>query len=116
MLQNIPNKLYHKSPPNNREYIQLYGLMPYIGDSYKSHWDDREDLKPYIFLYDRNIAEYDTTYDDDIYEIETKYLNKNLLDKDPDEYMYKTRGCYVYPIKIESKFIKLIYKGTGESE
>ena len=50
MLPNIPIKLYHKSAPSNREYIKIYGLRPYVGDSYRLHWDDKEDLKPYIFL------------------------------------------------------------------
>lgn len=26
MLQNIPNKLYHKSFLTNRDYIKIYGL------------------------------------------------------------------------------------------
>ena len=116
MLKNIPERLYHKSSPANREYIQLYGLMPYVGDSYRLHYDEDATLKPYIFLYDKRYGDYDTTYDDDIYEIDTKHLNKHLLDKDPDEYMYNECGCYVYPIKIEPQSIKLIYIGTGESE
>ena len=116
MLRSIPTKLYHKSNPINRKYILKEGLIPSIGSSYKCHYNEDEDLMPLVFLYDRNIAEYNTTYDDDIYEIQTKYLDKNKLMKDPDDYMYDMQGCYTYTENIPSLYLKLIYKGTGKSE
>ena len=118
MLQNIPEKLYHKAPPHVRNYIKEQGLVPYVGDSYAMHWEDKVDiskLRPYVFLYDKNVSEYDSTWDDDIWEVETKLLNKNLLMPDPDIGMYENLGCYVYPVVIEPNKIKLVYKGTGKS-
>ena len=106
--------LYHKAPVNIRETILGEGLIPYVGDSYKSHWDDVEDLKPYVFLYDYDEwGEYDTTYDDDIYRVDITNLDMNHLFDDPDEYM---KGCYVYDLPIEPDDIELIYEGAdGDS-
>ena len=115
MLDRIPIKLYHKSNPLNRKSILLNGLIPTIGDSYAAHYDEDVELIPMIFLYDNDIAKYDTTWDDDIYEINTKFINKNKLVKDPDEYMYHKHGCYGYIGIIPKYAIKLVYKGTGKS-
>ena len=93
------------------------GLLPSVGDSYKAHWDDKEDLTPYIFLYDHNTingGEYDSTYDDDIYAIDVSQLDKEHLFNDPDGSM---NGCFAYDIPIPTSAIKLVYKGTeGDSD
>lgn len=104
--------LYHKSGYFNRKSILKNGLIPQVGPSYQAHWDDAEDLKPYIFLYDHNKVpdgEYDSTYDDDIYAIDVKQLDKSSLSKDPDRDM---KGCYVYSAPIPPSAIKLVYKGS----
>ena len=104
--------LYHKAPVSCRKSILRNGLTPSVGDSYKAHWDDMDDLTPYVFLYDHNTingGEYDSTYDDDIYVIDVSQLDLKYLDKDPDRYM---RGCYVYSMKIPPSAIKLVYKGS----
>ena len=109
--------LYHKSPISCRMSILKKGLLPSVGDSYKAHWDDKEDLTPYIFLYDHNTingGEYDSTYDDDIYAIDVSQLDKEHLFNDPDGSM---NGCFVYDIPIPTSAIKLVYKGTeGDSD
>ena len=104
--------LYHKSPSSCRKSILKNGLIPSVGDSYKAHWDHRDDLTPYVFLYDHNTikdGEYDSTYDDDIYSIDTKQLDLKHLKKDPDSGM---RGCFVYDSIIPASAIKLVYKGS----
>lgn len=103
--------LYHKAPKFARKSILKNGLIPSVGNSYKAHWDDREDLTPYIFLYNYEVfGEYDSTYDDDIYAIDVKQLDKKHLAKDPDSYM---KGCLVYDLPIPPTAIKLIYKGSN---
>jgi hypothetical protein len=77
-----PIVLFHKSPISCRKSILKKGLLPSVGDSYKAHWDDREDLTPYIFLYDHNTingGEYDSTYDDDIYAVDVSQLDNEHL-------------------------------------
>jgi GNAT superfamily N-acetyltransferase len=109
--------LFHKSPISCRKSILKKGLLPSVGDSYKAHWDDREALTPYIFLYDHNTingGEYDSTYDDDIYAVDVSQLDNEHLFNDPDNGM---NGCFVYDIPIPTSAIKLVYKGTeGDSD
>lgn len=110
--QRYPRFLYHKASISFRRSILENGLIPSVGPSYKAHWDDRDDLTPYVFLYDHKAikgGEYDSTYDDDIYVVDVSQLDLNHLDKDPDSYM---RGCYVYGINIPPSAIKLVYKGS----
>ena len=108
----LPNKLYHKSNPELREQISKEGLKVKVGDSYKAHYDDRDNLEPLIFMYDKNVKEYDTTYDDDIWEIDLTKINKSKIKKDPEKNI--SHYCYIYSEDIPSDAIKLIYKGTGE--
>ena len=106
--------LYHKSGTFNRDSILRNGLIPQVGPSYKAHWDDDEDLKPFIFLYDHAKVyggEYDSTYDDDIYSVDVSQLDKSHLFRDPDMSM---NGCWVYDKVISPSAIKLIYKGSDE--
>ena len=114
---NIPTKVYHKASPMLRECIQEHGLVPNVGESYESHWlgtDNETKLTPVIFAYDKNIQEYDTLYDDDIWEINTEKLNKLRWNKDIDEYMYEKFGSITYNDSIPIDAIQLIYKGTGK--
>ena len=111
-----PNRLYHKSPISCRKSILKKGLLPLVGDSYKTHWENEnnDNLVPYIFLYDHNAipnGEYDSTYDDDIYMIDVSQLDKEHLSKDIDSSMI---GCYVYDIPIPRQAISLIYKGSNK--
>ena len=108
----FPRLLYHKAPIAARKSIMKNGLTPSVGDSYKAHWDDREDLKPYVFLYDHNTinnGEYDSTYDDDIYAVDVSQLDKKHIFRDPDKSM---KGCLAYDIPIPISAIKMVYKGS----
>lgn len=111
---NIPNKVYHKAPPIFRKNILKEGLKPKVGPSYSAHWEEEEEeLTPVIFAYNKDKKEYNSTYDDDIYEIDTSKLDKESWDKDKDEYMYDTFGSIVYNKEIPKDAIKLIHRGTG---
>lgn len=99
----VPSILYHKSNPINRNNILTEGLIPKIGYSYEAHYEDF-DVKPAVFL--SETKDYDTTYDDDLFEIESS--NYSFI-KDPD-----VKNGYVCFEKINPNNIKLIYKGTGD--
>lgn len=109
MNKRIPKYLFHKSPISNRVSIKRYGLLPFVGPSYLCHYNFKNNLKPLVFLYDRNIIEYDTTYDDDIYRIDTEKLDKRRFAKDPDRSMV---GCFVYSAMIPNTCYEIIYKGA----
>lgn len=103
--------MYHKSPIGNRLSIMRDGLQPKVGESYLCHWDNKEGLKPLIFLYDNSVCEYDTTYDDDVYRIEIEKLDKRMISRDPDRWM---KGCYAYSVPILSDCYDIIHEGTGQ--
>lgn len=111
MERMLPKYLFHKSSFRNRTSILKDGLKPMVGGSYYCHWGCKKGLIPLIFLYDRSILEYDSTYDDDIYRIDTDTLDKRRLTTDPDEDM---KGCYAYGIIIPISSIDIVYKGTGK--
>lgn len=111
MNKTRPKYLFHRSSPLNRSSIMHSGLLPKIGPSYLSHWENTTTLRPLIFLYDQNVREYDTTYDDDIYQIDVQKLDKRRISADPDKYM---QGCYCYSSQIPTDCFTLIYKGTGK--
>lgn len=108
-----PKYLYHKSNPSNRHSILKNGLKPSVGLSYKMHYDENDNLTPYVFLYDHDTiknGEYDTTYNDDIYRIKTSLLDKEKLNKDIDISM---EGCFVYSELIHPNEVELVYRGNG---
>lgn len=114
----IKDKMYHKANPIDRESIDKHGLLRKVGDSYKMHWEDLKNVKrlrKYVFMYDKEIHEYDTTYDDDIWEIDITKLDNNKIKGDPDRWMWKNKGCWVYADDIPREVIKLVHEGTGES-
>lgn len=100
--------LYHKSSSSNRRSILERGLVPSVGYSYSAHWNEREDLVPYVFLYDRDVLDYDSTYNDDIWCIDVSKLDMSHLSNDPDVGM---EGCYVYDVVIPPSAIRLVYEG-----
>jgi hypothetical protein len=106
-------KVLHTASPKNRESIRKNGLLPQIGDSYSLHYDENESLRPAIFALDisKTKERYDSTWDDDIWEIDTTKANVEwFLDTGAWE------GCIVTFEKIPPTCIKLIYKGTGKSQ
>lgn len=110
MKRILPKYLYHKSPIDNRFSIMRDGLQPKVGESYLCHWNYKEGLKPLIFLYDKSVCEYDTTYDDDVYRIDTVKLDKRMISRDPDKGM---AGCYTYCMQIPNTCCDIIHEGTG---
>lgn len=106
-----PKYLYHKSSVLNRTSILNSGLLPQVGTSYAGHWEGKKKLKPLIFLYDKNVLEYDTTNDDDIYKIDIQKLDKRRISRDPDKDM---KGCYCYSLQIATCYFTLVDEGTGE--
>lgn len=109
--QQIPNILYHVSNPHFRKNILAQGLKPMVGNSYRAHFDDINELLPVIFLKDKN--DYDSTYNDDRWAIDTSTLDKSCIFADFDNYMAK-HGCYVYTKPIPPHSIHLLHKGDGQ--
>lgn len=103
-------KLYHVSNPENRKSILSKGLLPSIG---LSQLVQHKISRKRIFLKSTN--DYDSTYDDDRYLILLpNYISKKLK-KDKEMSLAGNNSWYLDNIRIPKKFIKLIYKGTGES-
>ena len=104
-------KFYHKSPPTLRDKILKEGLTVQVGDSFQFHHEDKT-LTPCIFLYDKSKAEYDSTYDDDIWEVKLETLDDCIPDLDYG--MYETYGAIMCLVNIPVENISLIYEGTGK--
>lgn len=111
MKGTMPKYLFHKSSPLNRGSILHSGLLPKIGSSYLCYWEGKKNLRPLIFFYDKNVMEYDTTYDDDVYKIDVQKLDKRRISRDPDKDMH---GCYCYSLQIATRCFTLVLEGTGE--
>ena len=107
----IPKYLFHKSSFSIRNKILNEGLKATIGASTDIH-SGHKNLQPGVFLFDANKQVYDSTYDDDIWVIDTSKLDKTKFIKDYDEFMYKTFGSVVYTEDISKTKIELIYKGS----
>lgn len=107
--QVYPKLIYHKSIPTLRDKIEKNGLIPQKGDSYNTYSPEDYEI-PAIFGYLDNINNYDSTYDDDIWQIDTKGLDVEWFE---DKETSLSKGVMTYE-KIPRKFIKLIYKGTGK--
>lgn len=103
-------KIYHKSNPIFRNDILRHGIIPRIGLSIPR--DSKIDAAIYATDSLNKKDWYDTTYDDDIWEIDvTKTINEWYLDTNV---FGKHKHVFTYtPIPVIA--IKLIYKGTGES-
>ena len=109
--RSIPNILYHVSNPRFRKQILSQGLQPKVGSSYGAHYDDNKGLTPVIFLKGTN--DYDSTYNDDRWAIDTFTLDKSCLYADFDDYMAK-QGCLVYTKVIPPSSLHLVHKGDGQ--
>lgn len=106
------NIVYHTSNPIHRNFINKGGLIPKqeswgiaIGSDMNSELGD----KKAIFA-TNNGEHYDSTYDDDVWEINTSIIkNKWFVDK------HFSDGIYTFD-SIPRNAIKLIYKGTGNDK
>lgn len=110
LIEVIPNKyVYHTSNPVFRDKISKEGLIP-KGKSETWLSDTNIDGKV-IFVVNSNKEDYrfDSTYDDDIYRIDTTKLN-NKWYNDPN---FDDDGLHLITFdKIPLNAIKLIYKGS----
>jgi hypothetical protein len=109
----IPNKfVYHTSNPKFRKSILKKGLIPTKGEQ-------RIDDDPYgeaIFVTnsDKKKDWFDSTYDDDIYRINTENLSDVKWYKDRNMGLNKNNLYLVTFDKIPVESIELIYEGTGK--
>ena len=100
------NIFYHVANPIFRKNILARGLIPFAGESQK---DMHTFYRKRIFLKNKN--DYDSTWDDDRYEVRLPkdIIRKLRVDKEIEN------SFYLDNIRVNKKYIKLIYKGTGES-
>ena len=119
LIEVIPNKyVYHTSNPIFRDKISEEGLIPkYKSESWLS--DTKIDGQVIFAVNSDNKKDWwNSTYDDDIYRIDTTNL-KNKWYKDPNfnDGIYKSNYPAIITFdKIPVDSIQLIYKGSGESE
>jgi hypothetical protein len=119
----IPNKIIvHKSNPIFRNNIMSEGLKVKVGECYELYVNREQNesnkikCKPVIFATNSTKKKYifDSTYDDDVWEINTKMI--------PNVKWYKDKhfGSELIHIvtfqNIPRETITLIYEGTGNSE
>jgi hypothetical protein len=111
-LEVIPNKyVYHTSNSIFRDNIAKEGLIP-KGKSEAWLSDTKIDGKVIFAVNSDNKKDwFDSTYDDDIYRIDTTNL-KNKWYVDPNFDLEDKRIITFKRIPLSS--IELIYKGTGE--
>ena len=103
--------LFHVGNPSFREKILKEGLTPQFGDSYKSHYESSYlDMGKAIFV--SSVNDYDSTYDDDRYQItltKEEFDSLNFKkDLDVENALYTNE-------MINMRNIKLIHTGSGES-
>lgn len=109
----VPNKfVYHKSNPHFRDEISKMGLIPKgKSDTWMS---DTKINGEVIFATNSDNPDdwFDSTWDDDVYKIDTSKLgNKWFKDPNfPNKYHH-----IITPDPIPNSAIELIYKGSGES-
>lgn len=119
LIEVKPNRyVYHTSNPIFRDNISKEGLIP-KGKS-ESWLSDTKIDGEVIFAINSDDKKdwWNSTYDDDIYQIDTANL-KNKWYKDPNFIggIYKSEYSAIITFdSIPVSSINLIYKGTGESE
>lgn len=104
-----PNILFHTSNPINRDAILKKGLLPLKG---LSQVIQHKISRKRIFL--KSVNDYDSTYDDRYLVVLPKYISKKLkIDKEMK--LRSNNSWYLDNVRIPKRYIKIIYKGTGES-
>lgn len=107
------NYVYHTSNPMFRDKIEKVGLIPQgKSDAWLSNTKIDGEV---IFAVNSDDKKdwWDSTYDDDMYQIDTTLI-KNKWYSDPNFDVEDKRMITFDPIPRNS--IKLMYKGTGESK
>lgn len=107
---NVGHLIYHKSNPIFRDAIKKQGLIP-KGKS--EAWLSDTNINGKVIFASNSSDEddwFDSTYDDDIYQIDTTKINNKWF-KDPNF----DDDAYVITFEpIPKSALKLIYKGSGE--
>ena len=101
-----PKILYHTSNPKNRKSVLKHGLIPRIGE--QLYAKDYVKYKKAVYL---SYAPWNSTYDDDIWQIDTTKIKNKFV-----EDLNIQSGAIVTFTKVSKGALKLIHKGTGESE
>jgi len=110
LIEVIPNKyIYHTSNPIFRDKIREMGLIP--KNKSETWLSDTKINGKVIFAVnsDNKVEWWDSTYDDDIYQIDTDLLN-NKWYNDPNFGLDNKRIITFNSIPINA--IKLIYRGS----
>jgi len=114
-----PNELsdiiVHKSNPKYRENILTNGLKVRAGECYKTYVGYGEKCTPAIFATNstNKRAWFDSTYDDDIWGIDTKLIPQIKWYKDRH---YEAGKKHIVAFQdIPPTAIKLLYSGSGKS-
>ena len=113
----IPGRVVvHKSNPVWREDIELTGLQVSVGDCYQSHIGDDVECRPAIFATDslEKKDQFDSTYDDDIWLIDTKCASVTWYKDKHFEFGDYQKHIVTFE-NIPPECLKLIYKGSGKS-
>jgi hypothetical protein len=106
----IDGSVFHKSNPKFRDKISVEGLKAKFGQ--QRYGEYIKDKTPAIFASLKINKLYDSTYDDDVWKIDTtKITNKWYADKN-FEWMAKNPFVVTYE-NIPPEAISLIHKGTG---
>ena len=112
-----PNKIVvHKSNPMFRDKILQDGLKVKAGECYKIYVGDGTKCKPAIFATNstNKRAWFDSTYDDDIWEINTEMIPDVKWYKDRH---FESRSKHIVTFQdIPKEAIILKYKGTGSGD
>ena len=108
-----PKVIYHKSNPMFREKIEKEGLKIMKGDSYMCHSPEKS-CPPAIFGYTGDVDYYDSTYDDDVWQIDVAKIPNHewFIDKEVGGHIQQAVVTYQ---NIPREAIKIIYKGSGKS-
>ena len=128
-IKNIPPILYHASYKKNRESILKNGIYASVGFEYSNWWSyngpngeipDDDELEHLVFLSTKPTTWSDNFYLNtmDVYEIDTKQLDKNCFYLDPDKYL-ALKGSICYTGNIPPSAIKLynsVYRGKSVNE
>lgn len=98
-------KVYHLSNPLFRDKIKEEGLTAQTGWSYR--YNHGETVKPAIFFSLTWENRFDSTYDDDLYEVNIEGIEYEI---DPKNHHH----ILTYQELISPDKIKLIHSGTGK--
>ncbi len=106
----VNNYVYHKSPPIYRDSILTNGIKASVGEQ---RYGDQADDTPKVFATNSDDENewFDSTYDDDVWKINTNLIKSVDWYKDSNFI-----NNHIYTLSdIPANAIELIYKGSGES-